>query len=109
MAAFNKAHNKVQNSGRSFYVSSIDVQYFMQIIQPVAFNKEADELQYILSTQSIKTLQLNVNEHKKNTSINKKAAQQWVRQQTIPTERPPLVGEVSANFSGQRVSRGQQN
>jgi hypothetical protein len=25
------------------------------------------------------------------------------------TERPPLVGEVSANFSGQRVSRGQRN
>jgi hypothetical protein len=23
-----------------------------------------------------------------------------VRQQTIPTERPPLVGEVSANFRG---------
>jgi hypothetical protein len=23
-----------------------------------------------------------------------------VRQQTIPTERPPLVGEVSANFIG---------
>jgi hypothetical protein len=23
-----------------------------------------------------------------------------VRQQTIPTERPPLVGEFSANFSG---------
>jgi hypothetical protein len=23
-----------------------------------------------------------------------------VRQQTIPTERQPLVGEVSANFSG---------
>jgi hypothetical protein len=23
-----------------------------------------------------------------------------VRKQTIPTERPPLVGEVSANFSG---------
>jgi hypothetical protein len=32
-----------------------------------------------------------------------------VRQRTIPTERPPLVGEVSANFSGQRVSRGQRN
>jgi hypothetical protein len=26
----------------------------------------------------------------------------------IPTERPPLVGEVSANFWGYRVSRGQQ-
>jgi hypothetical protein len=23
-----------------------------------------------------------------------------VRQRTIPTERPPLVGEVTANFSG---------
>jgi hypothetical protein len=25
-----------------------------------------------------------------------------VREQTIPTERPPPVGEVSANFCGQR-------
>jgi hypothetical protein len=32
-----------------------------------------------------------------------------VRKRTIPTERPPLVGEVSANFSGERVSRGQRN
>jgi hypothetical protein len=32
-----------------------------------------------------------------------------VRKRTIPTERPPLVGEVSANFCGQRVSRGQRN
>jgi hypothetical protein len=31
------------------------------------------------------------------------------RQQTIPTERPPLVGEVSANFSGWKMSRGQRN
>jgi hypothetical protein len=27
----------------------------------------------------------------------------------IPTERPPLVGEVSAHFSGERVSRDQRN
>jgi hypothetical protein len=32
-----------------------------------------------------------------------------VRTRTIPTEWPPLVGEVSANFCGQRVSRGQRN
>jgi hypothetical protein len=32
-----------------------------------------------------------------------------VRQPTTPTERPPLVVEVSANFSGERVSRGQRN
>jgi hypothetical protein len=26
-----------------------------------------------------------------------------------PAEQPPLVGEVSANFCGYRVSRGQRN
>jgi hypothetical protein len=31
------------------------------------------------------------------------------RKRTIPTERPPHVGEVSAYFSGYRVSRGQRN
>jgi hypothetical protein len=29
-----------------------------------------------------------------------------VRKRTIPTERPPLVGEVNANFCGKRVPRG---
>jgi hypothetical protein len=38
-----------------------------------------------------------------------KKLQGLVRQQTIPTERPPFVGEVSAKFSGYRVSRGQRN
>jgi hypothetical protein len=33
----------------------------------------------------------------------------WVRERTIPTERPPLVGEVSANFYGQRVPCGQRD
>jgi hypothetical protein len=32
-----------------------------------------------------------------------------VGQRTIPTERPPLVGEVSANFSGEKMLRGQRN
>jgi hypothetical protein len=31
-----------------------------------------------------------------------------VRKWTIPTERPPYVGEVSANFFGYRVSRDQR-
>jgi hypothetical protein len=31
----------------------------------------------------------------------------WVRERTIPIERPPLVGEVIANFCGWRVPRGQ--
>jgi hypothetical protein len=29
-------------------------------------------------------------------------------ERTTPTERPPLVGEVSANFCGYRVPRGQR-
>jgi hypothetical protein len=40
---------------------------------------------------------------------NKTNSVALVRKRTIPTERPPLVGEVSANFSGYRVSRGQRN
>jgi hypothetical protein len=28
----------------------------------------------------------------------KKNSMVWVREQTIPTKRPPLIGEVSANF-----------
>jgi hypothetical protein len=31
----------------------------------------------------------------------------WVRERTIPTERPPLVREVSANFADWGVSYGQ--
>jgi hypothetical protein len=30
----------------------------------------------------------------------KKKSMVWVRERTIPTERPPLVGEVIANFCG---------
>jgi hypothetical protein len=45
----------------------------------------------------------------KNIKQNKKNSEALGRQLTIPTERPPLVGEVSANFSGYRVSRGQRN
>jgi hypothetical protein len=32
--------------------------------------------------------------------LNNKQLRGLVHQQTIPTERPPLVGEVSVNFSG---------
>jgi hypothetical protein len=42
--------------------------------------------------------------------VIKKNSVALVRKRTILTVRPPLVGEVSANFfSGQWVSRGQRN
>jgi hypothetical protein len=33
----------------------------------------------------------------------------WVRERTIPSERPPLVGEVRGNFCGYRVPRSQRD
>jgi hypothetical protein len=33
----------------------------------------------------------------------------WVRERNIPTERPPLVGEVIATFGELRVPRGQRD
>jgi hypothetical protein len=39
----------------------------------------------------------------------KKNSMVWVRERTIPTERPPPVGEVIANFCGERVPRGQRD
>jgi hypothetical protein len=42
-------------------------------------------------------------------SLTKLNSVTLVRERTIPTERPPLVGEVIANFCGQRVSRGQRD
>jgi hypothetical protein len=37
----------------------------------------------------------------------KKTSLVRVRERTRPTERPPLVGEVIANFCGYRMPRGQ--
>jgi hypothetical protein len=34
------------------------------------------------------------------SGTNKTNSMVWVRERTIPTERPPLVGEVIANFCG---------
>jgi hypothetical protein len=38
--------------------------------------------------------------YEKNKSVLVKTPWLLVRKQTIPTERPPLVGEVSVNFCG---------
>jgi hypothetical protein len=43
------------------------------------------------------------------SDYKKKNSMVWVRERTIPTERPPLVGEVIANFCGSRVPRGQRD
>jgi hypothetical protein len=44
----------------------------------------------------------NADQTNKASTENKKKTNQvsWVRERTIPTERPPLVGEVSANVCG---------
>jgi hypothetical protein len=40
--------------------------------------------------------------------MKKKFRGLWVRERTKPTERQPLVGEVSADFCGYRVPHGQR-
>jgi hypothetical protein len=47
-----------------------------------------------------------IRRHKKLKKLN---SMFWVRERTIPTERPPLVGEVIANFCGKRVPRGRRD
>jgi hypothetical protein len=43
------------------------------------------------------------------SAIRKLNSMVWVRGRTIPTERPPLVGEVIVNFCGYTVPRGQRD
>jgi hypothetical protein len=62
-------------------------------------NKERDDLEDI----HINTRIILIKKQRKTNSVA------LVLKRTIPTERPPLVGEVSANFSGKRASRGQRN
>ena len=42
-------------------------------------------------------------------AMSKKNSVALVRERTIPTERPPPVGEVVPTFAGRGVSRGQRN
>jgi hypothetical protein len=42
-------------------------------------------------------------------SVTKKNSMVWVRERTIPTERPPLVSEVIANFLRIEGARGQRD
>jgi hypothetical protein len=50
-----------------------------------------------------RTTRLTKSRHSGNSSLQwtlKKTSMVWVRERTIPTERPPLVGEVITNFCG---------
>jgi hypothetical protein len=45
---------------------------------------------------------------KKDFPINKKI-RGLSRERTVTTERPQIVGEISANFCGKRVPRGERD
>jgi hypothetical protein len=62
-----------------------------------------------LSLQETPDIRNRLNVNNLEDDIKKLNSVSLVRERTIPTERPPLVGEVSANFYGQSVLRGQHN
>jgi hypothetical protein len=52
-----------------------------------------------------------IHTHSLSSSMSRRAERMVTKvcERIIPTERPPLAGEVSANFCGKRVSRGQHD
>jgi hypothetical protein len=59
-------------------------------------------LEFFISNSSTKWCYFEIHQYKATNEKRKqnKNSGALVRQRTIPTERPSLVGEVSANFSG---------
>jgi hypothetical protein len=74
------------------------------------WNNKSENYQKInISLKTYKTLHSELNLPHLSVNDKKLNSVALVRERTIPTERPPPVGEVSANFSGRGVSRGQRN
>jgi hypothetical protein len=89
---------------------TLNVKLSLFTIEPCAFNGFHIEVYWIAlllrhtcyCSEEIKTL-TSVMHIKKLNSVA------WVRERTTPTEQPPLVGEISTNFCGQSVPRGQRD
>jgi hypothetical protein len=62
---------------------------------------------------NLQSMQYNVLMRKVKTKVKmpklKLNSVSLVRERTVPTERPAHFGEVSANFCGEKVSRGQRD
>jgi hypothetical protein len=65
--------------------------------------------QYSLCLQAVPVTALSLYSLFQCVPEEKKNSVAWVNERTIPTERQPLVGKVSANFCGQRVPRSQRD
>jgi hypothetical protein len=63
-------------------------------IWPASFKKNVGVLQFWLIASLQDDIEAASVVPRKKNSLN------WGRERTIPTERPPLVGEVIANFCG---------
>jgi hypothetical protein len=73
----------------------------------------ADDIEYtassIVACWAVLTQLFPANALIKSVTIKQTNSMALVRKRSIPTERPQLVGEVSANICGYKVSRGQRN
>jgi hypothetical protein len=76
----------------------------------LAADVHPSEGQFLYEEQATNRLKSEIpSRNSETSSSNTLNSVAWVRQQTILTERPPLVDEVSAIFCGQRVPRGQRH
>jgi hypothetical protein len=60
----------------------------------------------ILAASSLKFIEFELVLRKRSDVLNSVA---WVQERSIPTERPPLIGEINANFCGYRMPSGQRD
>jgi hypothetical protein len=88
-------NDDIRRPGKSFKMSQRMIKMHHDYIHKEQSN--FDEFLLLISSESISLHLLKIN------------SMVWVRERTIPTERPPLVGEVIANVCWYRVPRGQRN
>jgi hypothetical protein len=82
----------------SIVYNSLICKQGLELLDIVLINTEQNEhyivLEKFIATKwNSKQMWMLVNKKKINSMV-------WVRERTIPTERPPLVGEVIPNFCG---------
>ena len=69
-------------------------------METLALGRTINEQQSLSAISAVQAVPLQIQTYDNQTVPKKKNSVALVRERTIPTEQPPPVGEVSANFCG---------